>query len=892
MSMSETAVYIHPPRPTIGVLLDSLEYSYQHTLWTSMAACARRLDVNLLCFVGQRLGTERPYAAQTNAVYTLANAETVDGIIVVAGTLGMGLTQEAMLAFCRHYVGLPLVSVGPVLQGIPSVGVNNYQGMYTLVSHLIETHHYRHIAFVPKPGGLQEADVRYQAYGAALMDHGLPVDLRLVAPSTYYQHPRAVIDLFLNERRLQPGRDLEAIVAVDDYMAIPLLEELQARGDAIPTNIAVVGFDDSPESRYVMPALTTVRQPVEQLGVKAVETALALLRHEAVPTQVELATELVVRASCGCPAATASPQTADPLEFSALHRADFRYLVQTLLATFNLTDLVVQLADRLPHLGIPAAYLALYADATQARLLAGTIPESGQFVPTETLFPARQLLPATFFPAKQCTLLIYPLNFREELLGFGVLAADVRVRDIHIYEILSSILSSVIKGALLWDAQRAAQRELQAAYAEVEQRVAERTAELQHEITGHRRTAEALAQEQALMRTLMDTTPDHIYFKDRESRFIRMNRAQAQRFGLDAPEEALGKTDFDFFSEEHAQQAYHDEQEIIRTGEPVVGIEEKETWPDGSVSWVLSTKMPLRDETGAIVGTFGISRDITTHKQAEAAMLQSAKMASVGSLAAGVAHEINNPLTAMMQSAQVLEMALDTQRPLTRDRLVAAGINPDALAHYLETRRLREYLSGIRDSGARAAKIVADLLSFSRHSASRIAPHNLNRLLEQTLALSATDYDLNQRYDFRNIDVVLALADNVPEVNCDGQQIQQVILHLLRNAAHAMGAKKTSGGSSGYRPCLSLRTLPWAVAGSSDRWARLEVEDNGPGIPEAQRAHLFEPFITTKEVGEGIGMGLWLCWAIVVERHKGHITLEIPETGGARFVIMLPQGIP
>jgi hypothetical protein len=120
--MSETAVYIHPPRPTIGVLLDSLEYSYQHTLWTSMAACARRLDVNLLCFVGQRLGTERPYAAQTNAVYTLANAETVDGIIVVAGTLGMGLTQEAMLAFCRHYVGLPLVSVGPVVAGHPQCG--------------------------------------------------------------------------------------------------------------------------------------------------------------------------------------------------------------------------------------------------------------------------------------------------------------------------------------------------------------------------------------------------------------------------------------------------------------------------------------------------------------------------------------------------------------------------------------------------------------------------------------------------------------------------------------------------------------------------------------------------------------------------------------------------
>jgi PAS domain S-box-containing protein len=123
--------------------------------------------------------------------------------------------------------------------------------------------------------------------------------------------------------------------------------------------------------------------------------------------------------------------------------------------------------------------------------------------------------------------------------------------------------------------------------------------------------SEKLGEEQLLLRSLMEHTPDHIYFKDPASRFIRINTCMAKLFGLDDPAEAVGKTDRDFFADEHARQALADEREIMRTGLPMIGKVERETWPDGRVTWASSTKLPLRDRRGAIIGTFGISRDVT-----------------------------------------------------------------------------------------------------------------------------------------------------------------------------------------------------------------------------------------------------------------------------------------
>ena len=130
------------------------------------------------------------------------------------------------------------------------------------------------------------------------------------------------------------------------------------------------------------------------------------------------------------------------------------------------------------------------------------------------------------------------------------------------------------------------------------------------------------AMEQRLLHGFLEHIPDGVYFKDREGRFVRISRSLAARFGLPDPADAINKTDFDMFSAEHAQQAFADEQQIIRTGRPIIEKEEKETWPDGRETWVLTTKLPLTDAQGDIVGTMGISRDITDRKRAEQELAQ------------------------------------------------------------------------------------------------------------------------------------------------------------------------------------------------------------------------------------------------------------------------------
>ncbi|HLO28442.1 MAG TPA: EAL domain-containing protein [Anaerolineales bacterium] len=208
--------------------------------------------------------------------------------------------------------------------------------------------------------------------------------------------------------------------------------------------------------------------------------------------------------------------------------------------------------------------------------------------------------------------------------------------DITILTTIANQLAIAVQNARLYTSvqqevveRRRAEYALQLAKEALEAQVKARTAELsqaneqlQIELAERKQAEKALAKEQYLLSALLAGVPDYIYFKDTEGRFIRNSYSHAEVFGSSDPAQVIGKTDFDFFTEEHARQAHEDEQEIIRTGQ-LLSKEEKETWPDRPDTWVLTTKMPLRDQQGKIIGTFGISKDISERKRTEAKLEQS-----------------------------------------------------------------------------------------------------------------------------------------------------------------------------------------------------------------------------------------------------------------------------
>ena len=270
-------------------------------------------------------------------------------------------------------------------------------------------------------------------------------------------------------------------------------------------------------------------------------------------------------------------------------------------------------------------------------------------------------------------------------------------------------------------------------------------------------------------------------------------------------------------------------------------------------------------EGGGVEGAVIRVDDVTGRVRMENMMVQTEKMMSVGGLAAGMAHEINNPLGGMLQSLQNVIRRLSTGLPANEADAEACGTRLETVRCYLERREIFRFLDNIRISGERASHIVENMLSFSRRSESRKAPVALPALLDKAIELAAHDYDLKKKFDFRHIHIERRYEPGLPPVPCVATEIEQVVFNLLRNAAQAMREKVHT--DSVPHITLHLRR--------EKEMAVIEVADNGPGMEEAQRKRIFEPFFTTKEVGVGTGLGLSVAYFIITNNHNGFMGRRI-----------------
>ena len=392
------------------------------------------------------------------------------------------------------------------------------------------------------------------------------------------------------------------------------------------------------------------------------------------------------------------------------------------------------------------------------------------------------------------------------------------------------------------------------------------------DITEQKQAKEEVARMRLYLRNIIDSMPSVLIGVDPWGYITVLNQPAEQACGA-SWEIAQGRFFGELFPQLESQ--FEQVREAIRLGSPIKTP--RMTLEDhGELHYADVMVYPLIADTasGAVIRV----DDVTARVRIESMMVQTEKMLSVGGLAAGMAHEINNPLGAILQGSQNILRRIALDMPQNRAVAEAIGIDLDRLNRYLEQRRVLHFLEGIREAGARAAKIVADMLSFSRRSESRFAPVDLEDLLETVLRLAASDYDLKKKYDFKRITIQRDYDPTLRVVYCDKTEIEQVILNLLKNAAQAMAE---DGASC---PTITLRTR------RELHYVLIEVIDNGPGMDEKILKRIFEPFFTTKEVGSGTGLGLSVSYFIVTEQHRGKLSVASKPGQGACFSIRLPIG--
>jgi PAS domain S-box-containing protein len=367
------------------------------------------------------------------------------------------------------------------------------------------------------------------------------------------------------------------------------------------------------------------------------------------------------------------------------------------------------------------------------------------------------------------------------------------------------------------------------------------------------------------LRNLLAAPYERVYFKDLKSRFLFISAGWVEAYapGRTAAE-LSGKTDFDVFSEQHASAAFKDEQQIIRTGEPIVGKVERETYQGRADAWVASTKMPLRDADGEIIGIFGLSRDITAQIRAENSLAHAAERLSSQNEALReldrlkdefiglVSHELRTPLTSIIGYVEML-----------RDER-AAGLNTDHFAEVIER------------NAQRLLRLVGDLLFVSGVQSGKIAMEFHSTDLAEISA--TTVEEMRPQAQRKHIDLDF-YATAAPRLDVDPTRIAQMIGNLISNAV-----KFTPPGGR-----IEVRL------GTEAGNAVLTVADTGTGIPAADREWIFERFfrtaLATQQAIPGTGLGLTITKAIV-EAHHGTITVDSNEGRGSVFKISLPLGPP
>jgi len=382
-----------------------------------------------------------------------------------------------------------------------------------------------------------------------------------------------------------------------------------------------------------------------------------------------------------------------------------------------------------------------------------------------------------------------------------------------------------------------------------------RMAGIVQDITARKQAEEELRRNGNTLAQILNSVPQTVFWKDRNSVYLGCNEVFARTIGLASPEEIVGKTDFDLrWPRKDAEGYIADDKEVMENNRPKRHFLEQEQLPDGKRRWVETTKVPLTDIAGKVCGVLGVYEDVTERKQMEEKLRLTHRMESIGRLASGIAHDLNNILTPILFSADMLRT---TEERSAREGLIAT----------------------IEASAQRGANVVQQVLTFSRGTPGE----------RKTLRLKTVVSELERmiRDVFpKKINFATSIPPDLHSVRADSTQIHQVLLNLCINARDAMpagGSLLLSGDNREVDEAFAA-TAPDAKPGE---YVMLAVTDSGTGMPHEIIDKIFDPFFTTKKQGEGTGLGLSTVIGII-RSHGGFITVESVEALGSTFKVFLP----
>ena len=395
------------------------------------------------------------------------------------------------------------------------------------------------------------------------------------------------------------------------------------------------------------------------------------------------------------------------------------------------------------------------------------------------------------------------------------------------------------------------------------------------DITGRKLAEEELRRLRNFLSNIIDSMPSILVGVKPDGRVMQWNRRAEQETGIPAQRAAgkeVGKLIPRLEPLMEKVRAAVNERMVQHETSRIGGTE-----PDSKIEDITIYPLTANGVVGAVIRI----DDVTDRVRLEEMMIQSEKMLSVGGLAAGMAHEINNPLAGIMQNAQMLGKRLAGDIPANHRAAEIAGTDMDAIRSYIKARGLVNMLDNINESGRRAASIVKNMLSFARGGENAAKLENPVEIVENTLELARTDYNLKKNYDFKRIEIIKEFDSAIPDIPCEKSKIQQVLLNILKNGAEAMSQELAEGQTS---PRLIIRIK------KMEKQINIEVEDNGPGMDEKTLKRIFEPFFTTKPVGKGTGLGLSVSYFIITENHGGSLIVKSRLGGGSNFIVSLPVG--